>query len=50
MNSSAIGNLTTSKTQFIILQESIKLEFPRFKVEEPASWVYKAIQYFNYHR
>ncbi|XP_075660010.1 uncharacterized protein LOC142629848 [Castanea sativa] len=28
----------------------MKLEFPRFCGEEPASWIYKANQYFKYYR
>lgn len=28
----------------------VKLDFPRFCGEEPASWIYKANQYFKYYR
>ena len=28
----------------------VKLDFPRFSCEDPASWVYKANQYFGYYQ
>ena len=28
----------------------MKLDFPRFSGDEPASWVYKANQYFKYYQ
>ena len=31
------------------LSRPMKLEFPRFSGEDPASWVYKANQYFRYY-
>ena len=27
----------------------MRLEFPRFKGDDPAAWVYKANQYFNFY-
>ena len=30
--------------------KSIKLEFPKFRGEEPTAWVYKANQYFRYYK
>ena len=29
---------------------SVKLDFPRFKGDDPASWLYKANQYFNFYQ
>ena len=34
----------------ITFPKSIKIDFPRFKGEEPAAQVYKANQYFNYYK
>ena len=34
---------------FLNLSKSVRLDFPRFKGEDPASWVYKANQYFNFY-
>ena len=31
------------------LSRLVRLEFPRFSREDPASWVYKANQYFKYY-
>ncbi len=28
----------------------MKLEFPRFKRGDPTSWIYNAIQFFNYYQ
>ena len=32
------------------LAKSVRLDFPRFKGDEPASWVYKANQYFRFYQ
>ena len=32
------------------LSKSVRLDFPRFKGDDPASWVYKANQYFNFYQ
>lgn len=32
------------------LVKPIKLDFPRFSGEDPASWMYKAKQYFGYYQ
>ena len=32
------------------LSKSVKLDFPRFKGDDPASWVYKANQYFSFYQ
>ena len=32
------------------LVKPVKLDFPRFSGEDPASWVYKAKQYFGYYQ
>ena len=29
--------------------KNLKLEFPRFRGEDPTCWVYKANQFFSYH-
>ena len=31
------------------LSKSVRLEFPRFKGDDPVAWVYKANQYFNFY-
>ena len=31
------------------LSKSVRLDFPQFKGKDPASWVYKANQYFNFY-
>ena len=31
------------------LAKSVRLEFPRFRGDDPATWVYKANQYFNFY-
>ena len=30
-----------------MIPKAVRLEFPRFKGENPSSWVYKANQYFH---
>ena len=32
------------------LSKSVRLDFPRFKGDDPASWVYKANQYFSFYQ
>ena len=32
------------------LAKSVGLDFPRFKGDEPVSWVYKANQYFSFYQ
>ena len=34
----------------VSLVKPIKLDFPRFSGEDPASWMYKAKQYFGYYQ
>ena len=29
--------------------KSVRLEFPRFRGDDPETWVYKANQYFNFY-
>ena len=31
------------------LAKSVRLEFPRFRGDDPVTWVYKANQYFNFY-
>ena len=31
------------------LAKSVRLEFPRFRGDDPTTWVYKANQYFNFY-
>ena len=49
--SQRIGENTNSNSGSTLLPASrpMKLEFPRFFGEDPASWVYKANQYFRYY-
>ena len=32
------------------LAKSVRLEFPRFRGDDPVIWVYKANQYFNFYK
>ena len=32
------------------LSKSVRLDFPRFKRDDPASWIYKADQYFSFYQ
>lgn len=34
----------------LLCLKSVKLDFPRFKGDDPASWLYKANQYFNFYQ
>ena len=43
-------NYISSNARAITFPKSIKVDFPRFKGEEPTAWVYKANQYFNYYK
>ena len=43
-------NLISSNALAITFPKSIKVDFLRFKGEEPIAWVYKANQYFNYYK
>ena len=38
-----------SGSALLPVSRTMKLEFPRFFGEDPASWVYKANQYFSYY-
>nr|XP_023929288.1 uncharacterized protein LOC112040632 [Quercus suber] len=43
-------DIPSNTTLAVTFQKSIKLEFPRFRGEEPTAWVYKANQYFRYYK
>ena len=32
------------------MSKSVRLDFPRFKGDDPASWVYKSNQYFSFYQ
>ena len=34
----------------LYLSKSVRLDFPRFKGDDPASWAYKANQYFSFYQ
>ena len=44
-----IGENHNPSSALLPLSRPMKLDFPRFSGEEPASWMYKANQYFKYY-
>ena len=47
--SQIIGESPNPSSALLPVSWPMKLDFPRFSGEEPASWVYKANQYFRYY-
>ena len=43
------GEPRNANSSTMALSRPVRLEFPRFSGEDPASWVYKANQYFKYY-
>ena len=43
------GETKHTNPSSLALSRTVKLEFPKFSREDPASWVYKANQYFKYY-
>ena len=40
----------TMSLPLLNLSRSVRIDFPRFKGDDPASWLYKANQYFNFYQ
>ena len=43
-------NTSQNQNSMLTLARPVKLEFPRFSSDDPASWFYKANQYFGYYQ
>ena len=43
------GEIKHTNSSSLALSQPMRLEFPKFAGEDPASWVYKANQYFKYY-
>ncbi|XP_075666464.1 uncharacterized protein LOC142636214 [Castanea sativa] len=43
-------SLVNQSSSALSFARSVKLDFPRFSGDDPASWVYKANQYFGYYQ
>jgi len=43
------GEIRHTNSSSLPLSQPVRLEFPKFSGEDPASWVYKANQYFKYY-
>ena len=43
------GETRHTNPSSLALSHPVRLEFPKFSREDPASWVYKANQYFKYY-
>ena len=43
------GEPRNANSSTMAMSRPVRLEFPRFSGEDPASWVYKANQYFKYY-
>ena len=43
------GEIKHTNSSSLPLSQPVRLEFPKFSGEDPASWVYKANQYFKYY-